>query len=159
MFTERAVPVLSNLGFAANGLSGRKKRKTDAGKKDGREEKSGKHERNRERVAGEHESATRRRDGRAGREQWHLTLSESGHVHCSPLILVLAVALSNASIGGSRRFECSVYFPLRLLYLRASLSAFIEKQWEKKSRRDRKDPVVEVSLKKTPWFTRMANYF
>jgi len=55
-------PVLPNLELIANDS---KKRKIDTTKKDGRKKKSGKHERNRERVVSEHESATRK-DGKNG---------------------------------------------------------------------------------------------
>lgn len=50
-------------------LSDHKKKKINAVKKNRRKKKSGEHERNRERVASEHETATRRWHGRAGREQ------------------------------------------------------------------------------------------
>lgn len=99
------------------GSRSREKRKTRAGKRKGeREEESGEHlsEIGNERTPMRTERYEGTKGGRGGGSWWHLTLSESGHVHCSPLILVLAVALSNASIGGSRRFECSLYFPLRL---------------------------------------------
>jgi len=59
---ERAEPVLPNLELVANDS---KKRKIDTVKKDGRKKKNGKHERNRERVVSEHESATRK-DGKNG---------------------------------------------------------------------------------------------
>jgi len=110
------------------------------------------HERNRERVAAvEYRRATRRRDAAGRREEarWHLTLSESGHVHCSPLILVLAVALSNASIGGSRRFELlSISRSPSSSARRVSFRFHRDATRKNVCRRDRKALAVEVSSKK-----------
>lgn len=132
---ERADLVSPNLGIRGRyGPFDRKKRKTEAVRKkkkkeDGREKKAA----STSEIGNEWTRV--RHDGRAGREQWHLTLSESSCVHCSPLILVLAVALSNGSIGGSRRFERSLYFPVRLLYLRTSLSVSIGARWEREKKK------------------------
>lgn len=121
---------------------GAKKRTRKGGGKWRALERNREHERTPMNTA--HEASTTD-EGTAEGSRWHLTLSESGHVHCSPLILVLAVALSNASIGGSRRFECSLYFPFRLPSPPCAPFRFHRDAMRKKaSQRDRKDLAVQV---------------